>query len=275
MQQASTEGIAAVAARIQERSVQLSSERAVLQLVQLEQKEHEASLKDETALSQAVRQEYLSTTLARHGVELEVWNVKAKQEACLELLQAHETTTKSALETRNKYQAEWNEIVHQLATGHSISQCAYRNAMEAAIKIPSDSKETRKRQLDSLGDHLDSLDRHNRWIQEKERLQQELEELKVAESLGDDDVSCLALQVQEQVAKVSAKIYPWLNNSNQISLTVCLSVCLSVGMTKKRSKLREMLRNQRSIYKEVNGETLRWENECCNLDAETADALPY
>jgi hypothetical protein len=43
----------------------------------------------------------------------------------------------------------------------------------------------------------------------------------------------------------------------------------------KRSKLRESLRNQRKIYEEVNGETLRWEKACCDLDAESAEDTLY
>lgn len=203
MMQAPAEGIAAVAARIKDRSVQLSSERAVLELVRLEQKEHQASLDEETELSQAIRQEFLSTVRGRHGVESEVWNVKNKRQGCIEMTQRDEEAATSLSETRNGYQAGWEQLVQEILAGHSVSQGAYRGSFEATIKLRNDTMETRKLQLESLGDHLDSLDRHNRLCHERERLQMALEELKAAVLHGDDEVSRLALEVQEQVAKVS------------------------------------------------------------------------
>jgi hypothetical protein len=203
MMQAPAEGIFAVAARIKDRSVQLSSERAVLELIRLEKKEHQASLDEEAELSQAIRQEFLATVRVRHGVELEVWNVKNKRQTCMEMTQRDEEVVTSLSETRNGYQVRWEELVQDTLSGHSISQGEYRGSFEATIKLRNDTMETRKRQLESLGDHLDSLDRHNRLYHEKERLQRALEEIKANVLHGDNEVSRLALEVQEQVAKVS------------------------------------------------------------------------
>jgi hypothetical protein len=201
--QAPAEGIAAVAARIKDRSVQLSSERAVLELVRLEQKEHQVSLDEEAELSQAIRQEFLSAVRARNGVELEVWNVKNKRQSCLEMTHRDEEAATCLSETRSGHQSGWEDLVRDTLAGHSISQVAYRSSFEATIKRRNDTMETRQLQLESLGDHLDSLDLHNRLFREKERLRVELEELKAAVTQGNNEVSRLALEVQEQVAKVS------------------------------------------------------------------------
>ncbi|CAB9520821.1 expressed unknown protein [Seminavis robusta] len=231
-----SEGMASVAARIQERSLQLSSEQAVLELVQLEHGEYQAALDAENQQTREVRRKFLETASNRNGVELELWNVESKRQDCVESTKRQEEEEERLCAARNEKQAEWEELVEDVLAGHALAQETYRTTFHNISRLRSDAVSKRKQQLAALDDHLKGLNRHDDPLAaEKERLQKALEELEANEQKEDGELARLAQEVQEHVAT--------------------------------RSKLRESVRAHQKAYRDANATALLWEKECCDMDA--------
>jgi hypothetical protein len=75
--------IGAVAARIQERALQLQAERATLAAAQAELQDLEAVLYEEDKQNATVRRNMLITVRERHGVELELIKVHEQRQELL------------------------------------------------------------------------------------------------------------------------------------------------------------------------------------------------
>lgn len=197
------EGIAAVAARIQDRANQLSSERAVLELVQAEQAEQQALLDEAAEECGLVRREYLSAIRARHGVELELWRVESLKTACLESMDKLQQETKEMRQYKEELQSSWGQLVNDALADHQLKREIYRHSAQASIGQREDLMQKRSRQLASLQKRIETFRRNERSIeQEKKKIQKELEQFKKAEQKEDEEVSKLALEVKEVVAKV-------------------------------------------------------------------------
>lgn len=202
-----TEGIAAVAERIRERANQLNSELAVLELVKTEQDQQQAILDDEVDKCESVRRKYLSSTRSRHGIELELWRIEGQRKDCRESIEEQRQQTKDILEYKQELQENWESLVRDVLSVHSLHREIYRHSIHNSIEEREKLTVKRDRQLSALAQHVDSFNNSKEKIKEEQKVVgEEIENLKRSEQQGDAKVSSLAAQIREMLAKVKLSI---------------------------------------------------------------------
>ena len=197
------EGIAAVAARIQDRASQLMSERRVLDLVKAEEEEQQAILDEELEMCGAVRREYLSAIRSRHGIELELWKIEEQKKECVESMETLQDETLDLRAYKEELQGDWEDLAGNVLAGHHLKREIYRCSIQAHIGKREQQMLKRKRQLMAVTQKVDVFREDTQSAEEeKERIRKDLENLKNTELEEDEDLSNLALRVREMVAKV-------------------------------------------------------------------------
>lgn len=198
-----SEGIHAVAARIQDRIVQLQSERRVLELVKAEQDEQQMALDEEMEASGLVRQDYLTAMRARHGVELELLKIEDKKKECEKSLENLQQKAQDLQTQKEEVQSSWDDMVTNVFADHHLKREIYRSSIQSQIEQREGLISSRTAQLATLAKGVESFRKSMEEVkEEKIRLENEIEELEQAAETEDDEVHSVANKVRDMVAKV-------------------------------------------------------------------------
>jgi chromosome segregation ATPase len=208
----------AVAARIQDRAMQLHAEQTKLNtvLAELDKTRHEAQ--KETDVNSSRRRNMLEAINSRNGIELELYQARDKIDGYRTTIQKLQQETEIIEEAIAKAQAQWKDDVQNLYSPHQLEMELYQQTLEAAL----DAREQRSRQR---AEQLEKLETKARNLKEREEclrlectiLREGTQSLEKREDAEDKEVSSLASQVREALAKVSDNLLA--ASSNVIPIT--------------------------------------------------------
>lgn len=227
-------GIAAVAARIQERAFQLSIEQAALAEAEEELEEARLTLEKETNANAAVRRGMLTAEKERHGLELE--HMQHEEEA--ERMEKEERELREEAESIRERAAEvakkWDDVAAEVVAPHSVRTETYCRRAEGRIRRKKNRIQKRERRLDRLAlkaenGREDAATMHR----ERERVRDELREMEKREEAEDENIAGQAMQIRATL--------------------------------NKRASLRAALEDAREHHRKANAHMLRWEEECSRL----------
>jgi chromosome segregation ATPase len=194
----------AVAARIQDRAMQLLSEQTKLNAAKTELKRIQDEAKKETQVNHSRRRKLLETTNSRNGVELELCKARGRINSyrkSIDILQ--QETQRTELET-TKVQAQWQDDVKNIYSPHQLQMELYRKSLEAALEVNERRTIKRLKRLEQYGANSRRLKEEEGHLrQECSTLEAETLALAKSEEDGDEEVSSLATQVREALSKVS------------------------------------------------------------------------
>jgi len=200
-------GIAAVAARIHERAVQLANEQEALQQAEDELKELQTHFALETKRGREVHQRYLKSVLELHSVELECSTVEdqiSERDSKTEHLKQQ---TGEIMDQLEQQKAEWESTVQDKLVQHKVRQELYQKHLQGAIEARKQAIARRKRILEKVARMTTQLenDREN-TLQEQQRVQADMMRMTENEAETNKEVDSLASQVREALRKVSLAI---------------------------------------------------------------------
>ena len=219
-----SEGIHAVAARIQDRASQLMSERRVLDLVKAEQDQQQAALDEEMESCGMVRREYLSAVRSRHGLELELWKIEEQKKECMASIKKLQDETESFQAKKQEIQSSWEDLVSNVLADHYLNREIYRHSMQSQIQGRDELISHRNQQLIALTQDVAYFRNANHEARHQQtRLQEEIEDLKDAEEEEDKELSHIAAQVHEMIAKVCLLILKSFGRTNNSRNSLVMS----------------------------------------------------
>mmetsp|Transcript_1523 Transcript_1523/g.2044 ORF Transcript_1523/g.2044 Transcript_1523/m.2044 type:complete len:271 (+) Transcript_1523:109-921(+) len=200
-------GLAAVAARIQERANALASERAELELLQAELEEANSTLESETITNSIVRKSYLTAVRTRHGLELDVLRL---QDECNELTQSTNIAREQVDEISNtteEIKERWNKAITNSYAPHGIRKELYKRRIEGRVRRRQEKRRKRERKLDNLALKAHSYaEEAESMHREREKLREEIREMDEREEREDEEIAALDMQIKSTLAKVELSI---------------------------------------------------------------------
>jgi len=200
-------GIAAVAARIHERAVQLAHEQEALQRVERELQEMQINHAVETKRARQVRQQYLKSVLQLTTVELEYCQVEDQIATCKSKTETLQEETSDISEQLQSQQAEWENTVQETLVQHKVRQELFQKHLQGAIDAHHQAAAKRQKLLDTVQRLTQQSEQeHANALKEQQRVQADMFRTTEAEHEINQHVDTLALQVREALGKVRAPI---------------------------------------------------------------------
>jgi chromosome segregation ATPase len=262
--------MAAVAARIQERALQLQSERAKWDLAKAELEQAQSIAAKERQVNHSIRRTLLATTRSRHGVELELYEAQDQAQSCTQCIESLEQEAENVMEQTEIVQERWEDAVRTTYASHQLDMEVYRHSLDQSLREREARSSRKKRGLEEIVSQTSQLStREERLRDESKNLKSEISDLESKEEGGDCDVAALATKVREFISKVRVLA--------KVLEMVCL--CLSIKRSRvfltpffpwtvfdlQRTRLRSSLRAVQDARREANDDMLKWENECIAL----------
>ena len=203
-----TNSIAAVAARIQERAYQLSSERTRLQQTQLELEEIQKLYQTEIDKNAQVRREMLTTVRMRNGIELD--SVMKIQEEIINYEQKLDNAEEEYNDAEMKLQKLeniWEKMEVNVYADHEVKLELYKRKIEGKIERRKARKKRREDRLNELiKTSLDADKNATLLHREIANAREEIRRLDLSEEREDEEISALAMNIRATVAKVSSYV---------------------------------------------------------------------
>ena len=196
-------GILAVAARIQERAFQLSNERAALETEGVDLKEAKAVLEGETRKNASVRREMLTAVRSLHGAELGLIGAEEEAEKVRREVEEIEEETRRIGEEAQRHMSKWKSIASDVYAKHDVKTELYRRRVEGKIWEKEEKIRERERKLDMLALKADMLHEEAVTMQlERERVTDEIREMDEREEREDEEIVGVAMQIRATLDKV-------------------------------------------------------------------------
>lgn len=208
----------AVAARIQDRAMQLHAEQTKLNTVLAELDKTRDEARKETAVNSSRRRNMLEAINSRNGIELELYQARDKIDGYRTTIQKLQQETEIIEEAIAKAQAQWKDDVQNLYSPHQLEMELYQQTLEAALEAREQRSRQRAEQLEKLETKARDLKEREECLRlECTALREETQSLEKREDDEDKEVSSLASQVREALAKVSDNLLA--ASSNVIPIT--------------------------------------------------------
>mmetsp|Transcript_53317 Transcript_53317/g.79228 ORF Transcript_53317/g.79228 Transcript_53317/m.79228 type:complete len:232 (-) Transcript_53317:271-966(-) len=228
------DNIAAVAARIQERASQLTSERATLTTTLTELASEKATLEVAQNENNAIRRELLAIIRSRHGVELELLrlrhdkNVNSKKTGDVKI-EVKETNRKTF-----DLRKEWEKVSMDLYAKHEVEVELSQRRAEGAKRRRENKRRERQVKLHSLYAKAERAAMEAKTMHMKrEKVREEIRRMDGQEEQEDEEIASLALQIKATLAK--------------------------------KTSLRAALKDSQDQHLSANEVMIRWEKECMEL----------
>lgn len=221
-------GIAAVAARLHERAVQLAHEKEALERTLHEEKKCANSHALETKRARQVHQQYLKSVLQLTTVEIEYCQVQDQIATCKSKTETLQQETSDISEQLQSQQADWENTVQETLVQHKVRQELFQKHLQGAIDAHHQSAAKRQKLLETvqLLTEQSEQERSN-VLKEQQRVQADMMRMTEAEHQIDQQVATLALQVREALGKVRAPIR-WENCFFIVVVVAIVSLSLSL-----------------------------------------------
>ena len=198
------DSIIAVAARIQDRANQLSSEQSILEVLNLQVKDAKHALQQLSEQNCYIREKLLAKTMTRHGLELEIIRRKHKIDELEEQISNLRNIKISQLEQRVVAQRlEHDRVSSIVYATHEFEMDIYRRKIESKLRIRRDKGLKRKGKLNNL---ILGTERHCEEItsihKEREIITDEISAMREMEVREDEEIAAIAMQIRATLAKV-------------------------------------------------------------------------
>jgi chromosome segregation ATPase len=197
--------LSTVAARIQDRIMQLSNEQALLKSAEGELRHYKAVLKHDTHKYETVRKSMLRAQQKCHCVELEYWKIHDQQHACAQEMDSlREATTKIHSSIQQQEQA-WQGIINVLFAPHQSRTNLYLKSLEGEIQALEQEATQRTQQSEILQKRTASLiDDQASVLADEQRFIVDASSLSDNQTSENKQVHQLAEQVRTKVRKVQS-----------------------------------------------------------------------
>jgi DNA repair exonuclease SbcCD ATPase subunit len=226
--------MAAVAARIQERALQLQSERAKWDLAKVELEQAQSIAAKERQVNHSIRRTLLATTRSRHGIELELYEAQDQAHSCMQSIVSLQHEAENVMEQTEIVQERWEDAVRTTYASHQLGMEVYRHSLDQSLREREDRSSQRKRRLEEIFSQTAQLSSREEHLRdESKNLKREISDLESKEEGGDCDVASLATKVRELISKVRilAKVLKMaLVDVFLLKAAVILSPPLSLGL---------------------------------------------
>ena len=201
------EKMAAVAARIQDRAMQLLSEQTKLNDAKVELSKLLESIEQESLLNDSHRQKLLNMTNSRNGMELELFELVARKRKHTELIERVHQETEMIERQIEIIEKQLEDDVKNVYSSHQLEMELYMQSFERTLVERQRRTSQRAEQVDKLRCTSQTLkEEENTMIQERNILESEIQRLEKAGEKEDEEVSSLATQVREALAEASINI---------------------------------------------------------------------
>jgi hypothetical protein len=192
-----------VASRIQERALQLASQRGIRDAAQEELQQIESSLRQEQFANARIRRKFLTEVRTRHGLELELWEIRDQMKQRAEcLLNDQERARTKGVEAVNM-EGTWKRTIKDVYASHQTQQQIYQRSLESRISIRQQQTKRRERKLEFLRSNTNKfIEEEKSMAYDAERLRQVMEETDRREETEDQEVSNLAIMIKATLTKV-------------------------------------------------------------------------
>ena len=204
----SDSGIASVAAKIQDRAMQLMREQQQLQGTRDEFDYHQQLLEGEQARTTKVHQEFLKSNRNAYGIELEYLKLQEEMSDCqqktVKLIEEKEQL-EERLETE---QASWQtNVLESLLVKHKTKQELYKKSLQAAISARENANAERERKLDQLKQEAKRFEAEHDWVlQQQQQVDFYIDRMSLKEEEENQKVEELAEQVRSSLQKVHSDV---------------------------------------------------------------------
>ena len=193
-----------VAARIQERALQLISERAILDAAKADLEHTQAIAEKETEINLAMRRSWLSAMSNRTSAELDLFAVRDKAQECAFSTHQLEEETREIQDETAKLNSQWKDDIKNLYAAQYLSMELHRRSLGCSIEVRENRETRQKDQLRELEQTADSLNKEKEsMIEESKTIRLEIKSLEAIRKAEDQEVSELAIKVREALAKVT------------------------------------------------------------------------
>lgn len=198
------DSIVAVAARIQDRANQLSSEQSILEILHVQVKDANYALEEKSEQNCRIREELLSKTMTRHSTELEVLRRKREIEELEEKISRLQNIEIGQLEQRVAVQRlEHDRVSSTVYATHEFEMELYRRKIESKLRLRRNKEMKRKGKLNDL--ILGSVSNREEITSiHKERMEigDEISAMREMEVREDEEIASIAMQIRATLAKV-------------------------------------------------------------------------
>ena len=199
-----SDSIMAVAAKIHERALQLTSERATRDMAKAELDETNLVLAEETDRYHQARRKLLSSVRRRNGVELEVYRIQDQQKEHMHTAERLEKETAKLNAMADATERQWTDMIERTIAPHFVKRRVFENALEGRIVAQQVVEERRKRKLAFLLEEASQYaDECAHVRDETKQVRAETKRVKQNAARQDEELSGLSMQIKATIAKVS------------------------------------------------------------------------
>jgi hypothetical protein len=199
-------GIGAVAARIQDRAMQLHAEQTNLRAARTHLETLLETEKEEVApVNRSMRRNLLTATNHRNGVELELYNARDKIDFYLQTIQHLANDIEAIQDATERVGDQWQDDVNDLYSRHHLDMEVYKQSWEVSLEAKSRLQLQREEKRNAVQSSILEMERiESSTRSESERLREDIVTLEQTDDT-DGDVFCLATRVQEALTQVSVQ----------------------------------------------------------------------
>lgn len=224
--------ILTVASRIQERALQLASQRGIRDIAQLELHRQEGILRQEQVTNAEMRRKLLTEVRSRHGIEIELFNIRDQVKASEERIEQDKENAKIRIADASEMEGIWKRTIYDVYAIHQTQQHIYQKSLERRIQNRQHETKRREKKLDFLKNMTTKMDmEETKQAHEAERLWQLAQASDLREESEDEEVSSLAVMIKAALTK--------------------------------RSTLRKATETANEAYAKANLEMTKWEQTAC------------
>lgn len=194
--------IAAVAARIQERALQLSKEQAALVEAEATLERAKKTLEHETRENVALKREMLNVFRRRDGAELEWMDAEERVETLEKRVAELRRATERAEEAHARMHARWEHAECEIYAAHEVKRELVRRREEGKRARCEERRKRRRDELEALRETAARANEEAREMhREREEIQKFVRELDECEEREDEEMAGLAMQIKATLAK--------------------------------------------------------------------------
>jgi hypothetical protein len=198
----SSNGIGAMVNRMQERNLQLASERALRDVRQSQLDALQEDLQQLTSQTNNVRRKHLSVVRTRHGVELELWRMRDQHEERVKETKMAVQRAQEVSQATAAMEATWKRSIQELYAPHDVEQEIYRRALDKTIRARQTIAKRREQKLNFFRNRATELPSSDLDTEEDtETRQKDVERLDRKEEAEDEEVASIAMQIKATLAK--------------------------------------------------------------------------
>ena len=200
--------MASIASGIQERAMEYDSALAELHDAKGELQQIEAMVAEEEALLASARAVFLEASRSRVEVELELHEAQGQVQCYKKSMEALERSKKSIVEQTESVQSRWESHVKNIYARSQADMDRYRGVLERMVDHKEGNSNRRKDKRKELETGATVLvSNQEDALVESAELKRDISEIESSDERENEEVSSLADEIRDILAKVSFSIF--------------------------------------------------------------------